>query len=114
LPGDFLSNPLPSAQVLIFGRVLHSWDLATKKTLLQKAYRALPAGGAVIVYERLIDDDRRVNAAALLASLNMLIMTAGGFDFTAAECMGWMAEAGFHSMRTEPLTTEQSMIVGLK
>jgi hypothetical protein len=114
LPGDFLSNPLPSAQVLIFGRVLHNWDLATKKTLLQKAYGALPARGAVIVYERLIDDDRRVNAAALLASLNMLIMTAGGFDFTAAECMGWMAEAGFHSMRTEPLTTEQSMIVGLK
>jgi hypothetical protein len=114
LPGDFLSNPLPSAQVLIFGRVLHNWDLATKKTLLQKAYGALPAGGAVIVYERLIDDDRRVNAAALLASLNMLIMTAGGFDFTAAECIGWMAEAGFHSMQTQPLTAEQSMIVGLK
>jgi O-methyltransferase domain/Dimerisation domain len=114
LPGDFFGDPLPSAQVLIFGRVLHNWDLATKKTLLQKAYRALPAGGAVIVYERLIDDDRRVNAAALLASLNMLIMTAGGFDFTAAECTGWMAEAGFHNLRTEPLTTEQSMIVGLK
>jgi hypothetical protein len=81
--------------------------------LNSKAYRALPIGGAVIVYERLIDD-RRVNAAALLASLKMLIMTAGGFDFTAAECMGWMAEAGFPGMRTKPMTTEQSMIVGLK
>jgi hypothetical protein len=51
-------------------------DLPTKKMLLQKAYRALPPGGAVIVYERLIDDDRRVNAAALLANLNMLIQPA--------------------------------------
>lgn len=114
LPGDFFSDPLPSAQVLIFGRVLHNWDLATKKTLLEKAYRALPSGGAVIVYERLIDDDRRVNAAALLASLNMLIMTAGGFDFSAADCIEWMAATGFHSMTIEPLTTEQSMIVGQK
>jgi len=81
--------------------------------LNSKAYRALPIGGAVIVHERLIDDDRRVNAAALLASLKMLIMTAGGFDFTAAECMGWMAQAGFPGMRMKPMT-EQSMIVGLK
>jgi SAM-dependent methyltransferase len=114
IPGDFLVDPLPSADVLIFGRVLHNWDLATKKMLLAKAYGALPPGGAVIVYERLIDDERRVNAEALLASLNMLIMTAGGFDFTAADCTGWMADAGFHSIRAESLTTEHSMIVGQK
>jgi hypothetical protein len=50
---------------------------------------ALPDGGALIVYERLIDDDRRTNSAGLLASLHMLIMTAGGVDFTAADCVGW-------------------------
>jgi hypothetical protein len=114
ISGDFLVDSLPSADVLIFGRVLHNWNLPTKKMLLAKAYDALPIGGAVIVYERLIDDERRVNAAALLASLNMLIMTAGGFDFTAADCSRWMAEAGFHSMRTEGLTTEISMIIGRK
>jgi hypothetical protein len=83
--GDFLQDPLPSADVLVLGRVLHNWDLVTKRMLLKKAYDALPAGGALIVYERLIDDERRVNAAALLASVNMVIMTAGGFDFTGAD-----------------------------
>lgn len=112
IPGDFLVDPLPSADVLVFGRVLHNWDLPTKKLLLAKAYDALPTGGVLIVYERLIDNERRTNAAALLASLNMLIMTAGGFDFTAADCIGWMAEAGFHSIQTEVLTTEISMIIG--
>lgn len=51
------------------GRVLHNWDLATKRTLLSKAYAALPSGGALIVYERLIDDERRTGSAGLLASL---------------------------------------------
>jgi hypothetical protein len=70
--------------------------------LLNKAYEALPAGGALIVYERLIDEERRVNAAGLLASLNMLIMTEGGFDFTGADCIGWMTEAGFRNIRVAP------------
>lgn len=82
--------------------------------LLGKPYQALPAGGAVIVYERFIDNARRANAAALLASLNMLIMTAGGADFTAAECIGWTEHTGFRAMRAEPLANEQSMIVGRK
>ena len=112
--GDFLQDPLPGAEVLVFGRILHNWDLATKKMLLRKAYEALPDGGAVIVYERLIDEERRSNAAALLASLNMLIMTAGGFDFTGTDCISWMREAGFHDIRVENLTGEISMIVGYK
>jgi len=77
-PGSFLEDPLPAADVMVLGRILHNWDIATKRMLLKKAYEALPSGGALIVYERLIDDGRRINAPALLASLNMLIMTAGG------------------------------------
>ena len=100
--------------MLVFGRILHNWDLETKKMLLKNGYEALPPGGALIVYERLIDDKRRVNAAALLASLNMLIMTAGGFDFSGADCTGWMRDAGFRDMRVEPLTSEHYMVVGIK
>jgi O-methyltransferase domain/Dimerisation domain len=113
-PGDFVNDALPNADVIVLGRILHNWDLSTKKLLLRKVYDALPPGGALIVYERLIDDERRVNASALLASLNMLIMTAGGFDFTAADCFAWMREAGFRDLRLAPLAGEFSMIAGLK
>jgi len=112
--GDFLVDRLPSADVLVMGRVLHNWDLSTKHILLKKAFAALPSGGALIVYERLIDDERRTNAVGLLASLNMLLLTAGGFDYSAADCFAWMREAGFRDIRTEPLTVDQSMIVGMK
>jgi hypothetical protein len=82
--------------------------------LLRKAYEALPRGGALIIYERMIDDERRTNVMGLLSSLNMLIMTAGGFDYTSADCIAWMQQTGFQAIRVESLTVEQSMVIGTK
>jgi hypothetical protein len=113
-PGNFLHDPLPSADVMIMGRVLHNWNVSTKTTLLKKAYNALPPTGALIVYERMIDDARQVSAPGLLSSLNMLIMTEGGFDYTVADLTVWMRDAGFHDLRLERLTSEISMLVGTK
>jgi hypothetical protein len=112
--GDFFVDPLPTADVLIMGRVLHNWDLPRKRMLLQKAHAALPPGGALIVYERLIDDARRASSTGLLSSLNMLIMTDGGFDFTAADCIAWMRDAGFREARREPLCDAHFMIAASK
>lgn len=112
--GDFFADPLPACDVLVVGHVLHDWDLEGKLALIQKAYAALPEGGALVVYESLIDDDRQDNAFGLLRSLNMLIETRGGFDYTAADCMGWMRQAGFRETRAEPLTGPESMVIGLK
>jgi hypothetical protein len=112
--GDFFADPLPSADVLVMGRILHDWDLEEKRQLLRKAYDALPEGGALIVYDAIIDDDRRANAFGLLMSLNMLIETPGGFDYTGADCRGWMAEAGFRDSYVEPLMGPDSMVVGIK
>lgn len=113
-PGDFFSDPLPAADVFVMGHILHDWNLEEKRRLLAKAYAALPADGALIVYESLIDDDRRENAFGLLMSLNMLIETPGGFDYTGADCVGWMREAGFRETRVEHLTGPDSMVVGIK
>jgi hypothetical protein len=113
-PGSFFDAPIPSADVVMMGHILHDWDLPTKKMLIGKAYEALPSGGALIVYESIIDDDRSKNAFGLMMSLNMLIETPGGFDYTGADCAGWMQEAGFHSTRVEHLLGPESMVVGIK
>jgi hypothetical protein len=112
--GDFLRGPLPGAEVLTMGRILHDWDLEQKRELLRKAYQALPSGGTLLVYEFLIDDERRRNLAGLLMSLNMLIETPGGFDYTGADCCGWMKEAGFRETRVEHLSGPHWMVVGVK
>ena len=113
-PGDFFTEPLASADVLVMGHILHDWGMDDKMRLLRKAYDALPSGGALIVYESLIDDQRRHNVQGLLMSLNMLIETPAGFDYTGADCQGWMAVTGFSSSRVEHLAGGESMVVGIK
>ena len=112
--GDFFADPLPSADVLIMGHILHDWDMDEKRMLVDKAYAALPGGGALIVYEALIDDERRANAHGLLMSLNMLIETPGGFDYTGADCQKWLREAGFGETYQQHLLGPDSMVVGIK
>ena len=112
--GSFMDQPLPKADVVMMGHILHDWDLGMKQLLVQKAYEALPQGGAYIVYESIIDDNRSENAFGLLMSLNMLVETSGGFDYTGADCSGWMKQAGFRETRVEHLVGPDSMVVGIK
>ncbi|KKN66670.1 hypothetical protein LCGC14_0469250 [marine sediment metagenome] len=112
--GDFFQDEFPATDVIVMGHILHDWDLATKKSLIEKAFSAVPKGGALIVYDTIIDDDRRENAFGLLMSLNMLIETRGGFDYTGADCQEWMREVGFSETRVEPLAGPDSMVIGIK
>jgi hypothetical protein len=113
-PGDFSVDPLPPADVLVMGHILHNWSLDQKLMLLGKAHQALPEGGALIVYEGVIDDDRRTNTLGMLMSVNMLIETQEGFDYTGADCRSWMADVGFRDSYVEPLVGPDSMVVGIK
>jgi hypothetical protein len=63
-PGGFFVDPLPRADVLVMGAVLHNWDHERQMLLLGKAYVALPTGALLIVREELIDDDRRGSVLA--------------------------------------------------
>ena len=112
--GDFLTDPLPDADVLVMGRVLHDWSVDERWMLLAKAYTALPEGGALLVYETIIDDERRENAFGLLMSLNMFIETPAGADYTRGECAAWMREVGFRETYAEHLLGPDSMVVGIK
>ncbi len=114
IAGDFFVDPLPTADVILMGHILHDWELSKKQILIQKAFNALPKGGALVIYEALIDDERRQNTYGLLMSLNMLVETQGGFDFTGADCVGWLQTAGFRETRVEHLQGSDSMVIAIK
>lgn len=99
---DFWEEDFPAADVITMGNILHDWGLEEKKILIRKAHQTLTDGGALVVIENIIDDERRENVFGLLMSLNMLIETRGGFDFTSADFDAWAREAGF--TRTEILS----------
>ncbi|MHB8886064.1 MAG: methyltransferase [Methylovirgula sp.] len=112
--GDFFEEALPSADVIVMGHILHDWNLEQKQMLIGKAFEALPKGGFLLVYDAMIDDERRQNAFGLLMSLNMLIETPGGFDYTGADCIGWMKQAGFGEVHVAPLEGAHSLAVAKK
>ena len=93
--GDFFKDPLPRADLITMGMILHDWNLERKMHLIRAAYDALPPGGALVAIEALIDDDRRENLFGLLMSLNMMIEFGDAFDYSAADFREWCREAGF-------------------
>jgi hypothetical protein len=113
-PGDFFTDAFPKADVITMGNILHDWGIKDKKLLISKAYNALPKGGSFVVIENIIDNDRRENAFGLLMSLNMLIETPEGFDYSAADFNEWALEAGFKSTSIMPLTGPSSAAIAIK
>jgi O-methyltransferase domain/Dimerisation domain len=112
--GDFFAAPLPQADVITMGMILHDWNLERKMHLIRSAYDALPDGGAFIVIESLIDDARRENAFGLLMSLNMLIEFGDAFDYTGADFAGWCTDVGFRDVEVIPLTGPASAAIAYK
>jgi predicted O-methyltransferase YrrM len=112
--GNFFTDPLPQADVITMGMILHDWNLEKKKHLIRLAYDALPDGGALIAVENLIDDARRENSFGLLMSLNMLIEFGDAFDFTGADFWSWAREAGFKRYEVVPLTGPCSAAIAYK
>lgn len=112
--GDFFQDPLPQADVITMGMILHDWNLEKKMHLIRSAYNALPSGGALVAIEALIDDARRENVQGLLMSLNMLIEFGDAFDYTGADFRQWCGEVGFERFEVIPLAGPSSAAVAYK
>jgi hypothetical protein len=114
MSGDFFQDQFPKADVITMGNILHDWDEETKLMLMKKAYEALPDGGVFIAIENVIDDERKGNALGLMMSLNMLIETGTGFDYTFADFNKWAKSTGFKSTSILPLTGPTSAVIAYK
>ena len=112
--GDFFADAFPKADIVAMGNILHDWDEEKKIMLMKKAYDALPAGGAFIAIEGIIDDERKQNVFGMMMSLNMLIETGTGFDYTFADFNRWAKTAGFKSTSLLPLTGPSSAAIAYK
>jgi SAM-dependent methyltransferase len=111
--GDFFVDPLPAGDVLVIGHVLHNWSPKQRRLLVEKAYSALRPGGALLVYDAMLDDDS-IDLARLVVSLNMLLVTRGGSEYPAAECQRWLCDAGFVDVRRQPLGSADTLVLGRK
>ena len=95
--GDFFEDPLPEADLYSAGQILHDWSEEKIGRLLGRVFQALPAGGALLVAEKLLNEDGVGPAPANLHSLNMLIVTEGK-ERTLSDYDRLMRAAGFSSV----------------
>jgi hypothetical protein len=112
--GDFFKDQFPKADIITMGNILHDWNEEIKLMLMQKAYDALPEGGAFIAIEGVIDNERKQNVFGLMMSINMLIETGSGFDYTLADFSKWAKQIGFKSTTLLPLAGPTSAAIAYK
>ncbi|MFI1169773.1 methyltransferase [Streptomyces sp. NPDC020801] len=112
-PGDFFSDELPQADVLVIGHVLHDWSPDRRAALVAKAYRAVRPGGALLVYDRMLDEHER-DVEKLVLSLAMLLVTNGGCEYTVPECAGYLEAAGFEDVSSRLLGDKDVLVIGRK
>ena len=112
--GDFEKDPLPSAEIITMGNILHGLNEEAKQKLMKKVYDALPENGAFMAIENVIDNDRSKNTFGLLMSLNMLIENGDGYDYTHDDFDKLAKDAGFKRTELIPLAGPTSAVVAYK
>jgi acetylserotonin N-methyltransferase len=92
--GDFFKDPLPQADLYALGRILHDWTEEKIVRLLGKIFDSLPSGGALLIAEKLLKEDKSGPLWAQMQSLNMLLCTEGK-ERTLSEYETLLKGAGF-------------------
>ena len=111
--GDFFSDPLPAADLYAVGRILHDWSDEKIERLVTKIFAALPQGGALLVAERLLKEDRSGPVATLMQSLNMLVCTEGR-ERTLSEYRELLGKAGFSEISARVTGSTLDAILAIK
>lgn len=115
LAGDYYTDPIGGGYDIIYvSNIIHSMAPEDVAMLIGKCAAALTAGGALVIKEFFLDDDRVHPPAAALFSVNMLVGTEGGRSYTAGETREMMARAGFGGFATTEVAMHSKLLVGRK
>jgi acetylserotonin N-methyltransferase len=113
IPGDFFQDDLPEGDLYAMGRILHDWSDDKIHRLLTKAFARLPAGGGVLIAEKLLAEDGVGPVAANMQSLNMLVVTEGR-ERSLGEYTRLLASAGFTRVQGRHTGTALDAVFAIK
>lgn len=111
--GDFFKDPLPAADLYAMGRILHDWTEEKCLTLLKRVYDALPAGGALLIVEKVLLEDKTGPRWALMQDLNMLTCTEGR-ERNLAEYESLAKRAGFAEVKGYRTNVPADAVLAIK
>jgi hypothetical protein len=111
--GDFFADPMPSGDVLVLGHVLHDWAPHQRAELVDRACQAVNPGGALVVYDQMVDD-QTPDIWNNVISLNMQLLTPSGSEYPVADCEAWMHAAGIDNVTAISLGEHDTAVIGRK
>lgn len=111
--GDFFVDVLPEADLYALGRILHDWTESKILHLLRRIFDRLPAGGGLLIAEKLLDDDKRGPRWAQMQNLNMLTCTEGK-ERTLTEYQALLEQAGFPQVTAAKTPSPLDAVLAVK
>ncbi|ARF61629.1 MULTISPECIES: methyltransferase [Streptomyces] len=111
--GDFFTDDIPKADVIVLGHILHGFDTDRRRELLNRVFAAVNPGGRVLVYDRMIDDERR-DPERLLSSLHMRLVSQDGSEYRVGDLRTWLAGAGFADSTAQPLLGTHTLVTAVR
>lgn len=101
--GSFFDPLPPGADLVLLKQVIHDWDDARSLAILRACRVAMAGGGTLLLVERVLPDLAEPGPIEpYTTDLEMLVMTPGGLERSAAEYRALLAEAGFKLNRVVP------------
>ncbi|MFI0967692.1 methyltransferase [Streptomyces sp. NPDC021080] len=111
--GDFFTDDIPRADVIVLGHILHGFDTDRRQELLRRVHASVNPGGQILVYDRMIDDERR-SAERLLSSLHMRLVSPDGSEYRTGDVGTWLSRAGFTAVTAEPLLGTHTLVTATR
>src|SRR5262249_6351777 len=110
---DFFVDELPEADLFAMGRILHDWTEEKCLALLRRVFDRLPAGGALLIAEKMLDDDKRGPVWAQMQNLGMLLYTEGR-ERTLGEYEALLGQVGFAEVRAARTSSPADAVLAVK
>jgi acetylserotonin N-methyltransferase len=111
--GDFFVDPLPAADLYALGRIIHDWSAEKIDHLLRRIFESLPSGGALLIAEKVLFDDKTGPRWAQMQNLNMLTCTEGK-ERTLEEYRVILERAGFRQVEVRRTSAPLDAVLAYK
>jgi predicted O-methyltransferase YrrM len=109
--GDMFSDAFPEGfDVLLLSNVLHDWSDATARALLEKAARAVPEGGLLVVHDAFLNPEK--TGPLPVAQYSALLMhSTEGRCFSTAEIRQWAEPLGLEWRGHHATAVDRSILI---
>ena len=112
IDGDFHQTDFGSAKYdfAVYAHIAHQETPADNVEIFRKFRRAIKPGGALVINDFILNDDRTGHPFAMLFASQMILVTEGGFTWRQSDYKEWLTTAGFSSVEIVPTPTPSTLV----